>query len=219
LGEVALRRGFAFALIAAVFACAGGARASAQPADFSGVYLGLDLGYGAGASGDWCYCTFLPSVTDATGGEGGIFVAGEAGYGVRLGPIMIEAAARAGHADIRFAEICAGGVTCNGELAWIAEAQLSAGVVVFDNILIAGAISLAAADVHAQAGAGEPSTALHDGHGFAARIENAMSGGWRMGIEYRRYEMSGTNEAGVGDVDIEWSADTIGLVIHYELGE
>lgn len=214
-----MRRGVVFALIAAVFACAGEARASTQPADFSGVYLGLDIGYGAGASGDWCYCTFLPSVTDATGGEGGIFAAGEAGYGVRLGPIMIEAAARAGHADIRFAEMCAGGLTCNGELAWIAEAQLSAGVVVFENILVAGTISVAAADVHAQAGASEASTALHDGHGFAARIENAMSGGWRMGIEYRRYEMSGTNEAGAGDVDIEWSADTIGLVIHYELGK
>jgi hypothetical protein len=177
------------------------------------------LGYGAGESGDWCGCTFLPPATDATGGEGGIFVAGEVGYAVRLGPVVIEAAARAGHADIKFAETCASGAPCNGELAWIAEAQLSAGVVVFGDILLAGTIAYAAADVHAQAGAGEATTALHDGHAFAARIEQGMSGGWRMGVEYRRYDMAGTNEAPSGDVDIDWTADTVALVIHYELGE
>lgn len=214
-----MRRLYAFALIAAAFACAATARADDRPADFSGVYLGLDLGYGFGASGDWCFCTFLPASTDVAGGEGGIFVAGEAGYGVRLGPIMLEAAARAGHADIRFAEVCTGGIACTGELAWLAEAQLSAGVVLFDNVLIAGTLAYAAADVHAQVGASEPTTALHDGTSLAARIERAMSGGWRMGLEYRHFDLSGTNDTPSGDVDIDWTADTVALVIHYELGE
>ena len=72
-----------------------------------------------------------------------------------------EAAARASHADVKFAEICAAGIPCSGETSWLAEAQISAGVVLFDSILFAGTWGYAAADVDAQMGP-YISTATHD---------------------------------------------------------
>lgn len=214
-----MRRLFAFVVACAALAGVVDARADDTPADFSGLYLGLSAGYGFGGSGDWCSCTFLPPATDAVGGEGGIVVAGDAGYGIRLGPIVVEALTRAGYADMAFSETCTSGASCNGKLSWIAEAELSAGVVVFDNTLLAGSFGYATGDVNAQAGANPPSTALHDGAVFGARIEQGMIGGWRMGVEYRRYEMEGTNDTPSGDVKIDWSAQAVALLIHYELGD
>lgn len=193
------------------------AREPDPPADFAGVFVGLNTGYGFGASGDWCYCSFLPSLADATEGEGGIIVGGDAGFGVRLGPIVVEAAARASHADVKFADACGAATPCSGETGWLAEAQLSAGVVLFDGLLVAGTWGYAAADVHALIGTADASTALHDGAVLAARVEQAMSEGWRMGLEYRRYDMHGDNETPAGTVDIDWETEAIALVIHYEL--
>jgi len=211
-----VRRRYLFALLAVVCAPVAEARESAPPADFDGLFVGLNTGYGFGASGDWCNCTFLPSVADAAEGAGGIIIGGEAGYGLRLGPVVVEAAARASHADVKFAESC-GTSLCSGETGWLAEAQLSAGVVVFDALLIAGAWGYALADVHAQVGAADASTSAHDGIVLAARIEQAMSGGWRMGLEYRHYDMRGENETPAGDADIDWKTQAVALVIHYEL--
>jgi opacity protein-like surface antigen len=204
-------------LAAAAFGSAPSARAAADPpADFAGAFVSLDLGYGFGASGDWCSCTFLPPLTDATEGEGGIIIGGGLGYDIRLGSFVLEGAVRAGHADIKFSETC-GPSACGGELAWLAEAHVGAGLIVFDDILIAGTYGYAFGDVHAQVGTTPPSTALHDGSTYTARIEQAWSGGWRMGLEYRHYEMGGDNELPLGEVAVDWSAQAVALVIHYEL--
>jgi opacity protein-like surface antigen len=214
--EHKVRRILLIAVLMVAFAPLANAREKDPPADFDGTFVGLNTGYGFGASGDWCTCTFLPSVADATEGEGGIFAGGELGYGLRLGPIVLEVSARASHADIAFAEVCTAGVPCSGETSWLAEAQVSAGFVLFDNILIAGTWGYGAADVTAQMGPYE-SDAVHDGTVLAARIEQAMSENWRMGLEYRHYDMQGTNDTPVGDVDIEWQSEVISLGIHYEL--
>ncbi|MBL8782337.1 MAG: porin family protein [Alphaproteobacteria bacterium] len=211
-----MRRIFLIAVLAVAFAPLANAREKDPPADFDGLFIGLNTGYGFGASGDWCTCSFLPSVADVTEGEGGIFVGGELGYGVRLGPIVLEVAARASHADIAFAEVCAAGVPCSGETSWLAEAQISAGFVVLDNILIAGSWGYGAADVEAQTGP-YTTSAVHDGTVLAARIEQAMSENWRMGVEYRHYDMQGTNDTPAGDVDIDWQTEAVSLAIHYEL--
>jgi opacity protein-like surface antigen len=211
-----VRRQYLFALLAVLCAPIADAREKDTLADFDGLFVGLTTGYAFGASGDWCNCTFLPSVADAAEGEGGIIVGGEVGYGLRLGPIAVEAAARAAHADVKFAESC-GTVPCSGKTGWLAEAQLSAGVVVFDGLLIAGTWGYALADVEAQVGAADASTSAHDGIVLAARIEQAMSGGWRMGLEYRHYDMQGESETPAGDADIDWTTEAVALVIHYEL--
>jgi opacity protein-like surface antigen len=215
LGEV-VQRIFLFAVLAVAFAPLANARDKDPPADFAGTFVGLNTGYGFGASGDWCTCTFLPSVADVTEGEGGITVGAELGYGLRLGPIVIEAAARASHADVKFAEVCAAGIPCSGETSWLAEAQISAGFVLFENILIAGTWGYAAADVDAHMGP-YTSSATHDGTVLAARIEQAMSENWRLGLEYRHYDMQGTNDTPAGEVDIDWKTEVIALAIHYEL--
>lgn len=216
MGGSKVRRAFLFAVLLVAFAPLANARDKDPPADFSGIFIGLNTGYGFGASGDWCTCTFLPSVADVTEGEGGIVVGAELGYGIRLGPIVIEAAARASHADVKFAEVCAAGIPCSGETTWLAEAQVSAGVVVFDDILIAGTWGYAAADVDAQMGP-YISTATHDGTVLAARVEQAMSENWRMGLEYRHYDMQGTNGTPVGEADIDWQTELVSFAIHYEL--
>lgn len=211
-----MRRLLLLAFAAAWFAAT--AEARDPPADFAGAHVGLVTGYGFGASGDWCFCSFLPSAADAVEGEGGIVVGGEAGYGWRLGALVIEAAARAQHADIKFSDTC-GAVPCSGETGWMLEAQLSAGIVLFDDILIAGTAGLAAADTYAQIGTADASSALHDGTVLAARIEQGMSDNWRMGLEYRHYDMHGTNDTPAGEADIDWTTQTIALVVNYELGE
>lgn len=211
-----MRRAFLFAVLLVAFAPLANAREKDPPADFDGLFIGLNTGYGFGAAGDWCNCTFLPSVADVTEGEGGIVVGAELGYGIRLGPLVIEAAARASHADVKFAEVCAAGIPCSGETTWLAEAQVSAGFVVFDNILIAGAWGYAAAAVDAQMGP-YASSATHDGAVLAARVEQAMSENWRMGLEYRHYDMQGTNGTPVGEVDIDWQTEVVSFAIHYEL--
>ena len=217
LGET-VRRLALCAIAAAAFASAASARAADPPADFSGVFVSLDLGYGFGASGDWCNCTFLPAVTDMVGGEGGIIVGGGVGYDVRLGSLVLEMAARGSHADIKFSEAC-GTTVCSGEVAWLGETHVGAGLIIFDDILIAGTYGHAFGDVHAQAGLAPPSTSRHDGSTVTARVEQGWSGGWRMGLEYRRYELEGDNEAPAAEVAVDWSSQVIALVIHYELPE
>lgn len=194
------------------------ARDANAPARFEGLSLGLDTGYGFGSSGDWCFCSFVPAATDAAGGKGGVTVAGELGYGLRLGPLFLEPSLRAGYADIGFSEIC-GSTRCNGELSWLAEAQVSAGIIVYDNIAVVGSLGVAAANVFAQVSSGPETSAVHDGVVAGAGVELGMSGGWRMGVEYRRYDMQGSNETPSGDVDIEWQTQTLSLVIHYELAD
>lgn len=212
-----MRRLYVLAFAAAAFASATGARAADPPANFSGAFLSLELGYGFGAAGDWCSCTFLPTATDTLGGEGGIVVGGGAGYDIRLGPLVLEAAIRASHADLKFSEICGPAAACAGQVAWLGEAHLGAGLIVFDDILLAGSYGLAVGDVDAQVGTAPPSSALHDGTMVAARIEQGMSGGWRMGVEYRRYDLEGANDTPAGGVSVDWSSEAVALVIHYEL--
>src|SRR5690606_10737759 len=133
LGGDRMRRAMVLALIVAALANAADAHASDPPADFSGTYLGLSTGYGFGASGDWCLCSPLPAAAGALGGEGGIVVGGEAGYGLRFGPLVVEASARASYADIRFfEELCSASDPCSGELAWLGEAEVAAGLTVYD---------------------------------------------------------------------------------------
>jgi hypothetical protein len=214
------RVGFVAFVLSTLVAGAAQARDDKAPADFSGLYLGLETGYGFGASGDWCYCSVLPPAVDAIGGEGGITVAAEAGYGMRFGLVVIQAAARAGFADIKFSEVCVGGMSCHGEASWLAQAQVSAGLLLFADTLVAGSLGYAVGDVHAQAGAGPADTSTHDGHVLAARVEQGMSQGWRMGLEYRHYDMAGTNEDAAGsDVEIDWASQSVALVIRYELGD
>lgn len=211
-----VRRRYLFALLAVLYAPVAEARESAPPADFEGLFVGLNTGYAFGASGDWCFCSFLPSVADAAEGEGGIIVGAEAGYGLRFGPIVLEAAARASHADVKFAESC-GTVPCSGEASWLVEAEASAGAVVFDTLLIAGTWGYATGNVQTQVGVAPAATALHDGTVLAARAELAMSEGWRMGLEYRHYDMQGEYAAPTGDADVDWKTEAVALVIHYEL--
>ena len=203
------------------------ARAAAPNADFSGLYLGLQTSYGFGAGGDWCFCTFLPPALDATGGNGGILVGGEAGYGMRFGAFVVEAETRLSYSNLAFAELCAPNLRCDGELSWIGEAQISAGFVI-DDTLIAATAGLATGDVSARTinagGALDDDASLHDGHVFGARIEQGMSGGWRFGLEYRYYDMSGENSLSTGTaaptpVDIDWHAHVAGLTIRYELSQ
>jgi opacity protein-like surface antigen len=211
-----VRRLLLLAFAAASFAAT--AEARDPPADFAGAHVGLVTGYGFGASGDWCFCSFLPSAADAVEGEGGIVVGAEAGYGLRFGALVVEAAARAQHADIKFSEVC-GTTPCSGETGWLLEAQLTAGIVLFDDLLLAGTAGLAAADTYASTGAAEASSALHDGTVLGLRIEQGMSENWRMGLEYRHYDMHGTNDTPAGEAAIDWTTETIALVINYELGE
>jgi opacity protein-like surface antigen len=206
------------AFVLALFAAPAVAQADdTTPADFSGVHLGLDIGYGLGASGDWCQCTPIPIGTDAVGGDGGILIGGEAGYGERLGPLVLEATARMSYADVDFADACPGIGTCSGELAWLGETFASAGVVLYDFILVAASVGYAAGDVSVAVGPADDDTSTHEGLMLGARSEFGMPGGWRMGVEYRHYDMSGTNMTAGGPVEIDWETESVSFAIRYEL--
>ncbi|NOT41202.1 MAG: outer membrane beta-barrel protein [Alphaproteobacteria bacterium] len=215
-----MRRWVALVLAAAFWAAAP-ALAAAPKADFSGAFLGLQTQYGFGAQGDWCGCTFAPPVTDSAGGEGGTLAGLQAGYDWRFGSFVVEAGVRVSYADLGFDRVCAAAARCEGALDWLAEAQLSAGFVIFGDMLLVATAGLAAGDVEAVAGGALKTTATHDGHVFAARAEQAMSHGWRMGVEYRYYEMEGTNRldtptSPAADVAIAWSAHVVGVTIANE---
>jgi hypothetical protein len=203
------------------------ARAASPTADFSGAHVGLDTSYGFGAAGDWCFCSFLPSALDATGGSGGIIVGGEAGYGWRLGAFVVEGDVRMAYANVAFAQSCAPDLRCDGELSWLGEAEVSAGFVLNDILLVASA-GYVAGDVRARmidvGGVLDEETSLHEGHIFGARIEQGMIGGWRFGLEYRYYDMSGEPALTAGGaqpttVDVKWQAHVAGLTIRYEVGD
>lgn len=207
--------------LAAMIWAAAAAFAAAPKADFSGAFLGLQTEYGFGAQGDWCGCTFSPAVTDSAGGEGGMLAGLQAGYDWRFGSFVVEAGVRASYADLGFDRVCAGAARCEGALDWLAEAQVSAGFVFFGDTLVVATAGLAAGDVDAVAGGAIKSTATHDGHVFGLRGEQAMSDGWRFGIEYRYYDMEGTNRLDTptsppSDVDIAWTAHVVGLTIANE---
>jgi len=210
--------GFAFLLTVVALP----ARAAPQDphADFSGVYLGIQTDYGAGGGGDWCVCTAAPFIADATGGDGGIIVGGHAGWGLRLAFLVIEAETRLSYSDISFAEECGLGVRCAAQVQWLGEGLLGAGVV-FGNTHIAAGVGYAAGDVRASTNvallAGHGGTDIHEGRVYTARIEQGMSGGWRYALEYRYYDMSGTNEIAATPVEIEWTSHIGGLRITYEL--
>ena len=183
--------------------------------------MGLQTEYGFGAQGDWCGCSFVPPAADAAGGEGGIIVGAQAGYDVRLGALVIEAGLRASYGDLAFDRLCAGAARCEGRLSWLGEAQVSAGFVVFGDMMLVGTAGLAAGDVQASAGGAIRESDVHTGRVFGVRGEQAMSGGWRFGLEYRYYDMQGTNAldtptSPVADVDIKWNAHVIGLTIANE---
>lgn len=210
-------------LLASVFACLAWPSAAAQrapDADFVGVYLGLQTDYGFGGGGDWCFCTAAPFVADATGGDGGILAGLNAGYDVRLGPIVLGAETRLSYAEISFAETCGVGIRCFAELHWLGEALISAGVAIGHTHLALSA-GFAAGDVRAETNApgalGLIESSMHDGRVFAARIEQGMSGGWRYALEYRYYDMSGSHDIPGAQVDIDWTTHVGGLRITYEL--
>ena len=208
-------------VLAAVVWAASPASAATPKADFEGAFLGLQTEYGFGASGDWCGCSFVTPAADSAGGEGGILAGVQAGYGWRFGSFVVEAGARASYADLAFDRMCAAAARCEGALDWLAEAQVSAGLVFFGDMLLVGTAGLAAGDVTASAGGALRNTSTHDGHVFAVRGEQAMSGGWRMGIEYRYYEMDGTNRLdtptnAASDVAVTWTAHVVGLTIANE---
>ena len=193
------------------------ARDGNAAARFEGLFLGIETGYGFGSAGDWCFCSVLPAATDAAGGEGGVTIASELGYALRWGPLFVEPAIRAGYADVKFSEVCSGGPTCRGELSWLAEGQVSAGIIVYNGLALAGSLGVVAANVHTRVGTASETAAIHDGLVAGARLEQGMPGGWRMGLEYRHYDMHGSNEAPSGNVDLDWQTQTLSLVIHYEL--
>lgn len=208
-------------LLAAVVWAALPARAATPKADFDGAFLGLQTEYAFGASGDWCGCSFVTPVTASAGGEGGILAGVQAGYDWRFGSFVVEMGTRVSYADFAFDRVCAAAARCEGTLDWLAEVQVSAGFVFFGDMLLVGTAGLTAGDVTAVAGGALQSTATHDGHVFAVRGEQAMSGGWRFGLEYRYYEMDGTNRldtptSAAADVAIAWSAHVVGLTIANE---
>lgn len=96
-----------------------------------------------------------------------------------------------------------------------------------DDILIAGTAGLATGGVTAHTvglGAPDEDSSVHDGVTYGARVEQGMSGGWRFGLEYRYYDMSGDNTLRAGtappeSVAIDWHAHVAGLTIRYELGD
>jgi len=198
------------------------AAADVPYADFSGVYLGIQTDYAAGGGSDWCSCTPASFFADATGGEGGFIAGAHAGIDWRWGPLVVEGETRLSYADVSFAETC-GSRRCAGELQWLAEAHVGLGLV-FGNYMILAQSGYAAGDVQALSDAFAPTTApatsIHDGRVHGARIDYAMSGNWRMAVEYRYYDMSGENDIpGGGAIDIEWIAHVGGLRMTYEVGE
>jgi opacity protein-like surface antigen len=197
------------------------ARAAGPTADFTGAFLGLQTGYGFGSAGDWCFCSVVPVATDAAGGEGGAIAGVEAGYDWRLGIFVAELGARLSYADLAFSELCTGGLHCDGQLTWLGEAQIGAGIVLGDTLLAASA-GLAAGTVYADVGSSPESSDMHSGVVYGVRVEQGLSDHWRFGIEYRFYEMEGTNDiesgATVSPVDIAWTSQVLGLVIRYEVG-
>jgi len=210
--------------------CAALAQASAAepPADFAGFSLGLHTSYGFGAS-DWCFCNFVGPAIDATGGDGGVLVGPQATYGLRFGDFVLEGDARLSYASVAFADSCGPALACAGELEWLADVDLNAGVVIFGDILVAATLGYAEGDVRASTvvtagpaiGTTREQTTTHDGLVYGAHVDLAMSGGWRYGLEYRYYDMSGTNLAADAtgapvQAEIDWHAHVAGLTIAYE---
>lgn len=209
------------ALLSLLLTIAAQAQSIGPHADFSGVYAGVQADYAPGGGGsDWCSCTPASLVSDASGGRGGIVAGGHAGIDWRWGPLVAEAEARLSYADVSFAETC-GARTCAGELQWLGEAHAGIGLV-FGSTMISAQTGYAAGDVQAQSDAFTPSTApttsIHDGSVHGARIDYAMSGGWRMAIEYRYYDMKGENDLAATPIDIEWKAHVGGFRMTVELG-
>ena len=207
------------------------ARASERPADFSGFSLGLQSGYGFGAS-DWCFCSPVSVASDAAGGDGGIDVGLHAAYGVRLGPLALEAETRLSYADIAFSDMCDAALACKGKTDWLGEAGVSAGIVFWGDKKLAATIGYAVGDVRTKttvlsglaAGASREDSSMHDGMVYGVHGEQAMNGGWRFGLEYKYYDMSGDNltvDAAGAPVDakIDWHAHVIGFTISYELNK
>jgi opacity protein-like surface antigen len=216
-------------LAGAVLAAPSPARAENPKADFEGPTLGIQIGYGFGAS-DWCFCNFATPAVEAVGGDGGVLGGVHAGYGVRLGPFVLQSEARLSYATIAFSELCRPQLSCAGETEWLGEIDASLGLVVFGDIMIAASAGFATGDVRAttvvlqgpNAGAAREESATHDGSVLGARIEQAMSGGWRYGLEYRYYDMQGENLAAApsgppAKAGIDWTAHTVGLSISLEL--
>lgn len=207
-------------LLSMVLALPAQAEQQPPPADFSGFYLGIQTDYGFGGGGDWCFCTAAPILADATGGDGGIIVGAHAGWDFRLSFLVIEAETRLSYSDVSFTEECGPDVSCAGRLHWIGEGLLGLGVVFGDTHVSAGA-GYAAGDVRASTSAallaGQDSTSVHEGRVYSARIEQGMTGGWRYALEYRYYDMSGTNEIAATPVDIEWTTHIGGMRMTYEL--
>jgi hypothetical protein len=204
-------------LFAVALAAAPSAFAGRENASFDGAYLGVQTAYGFGAQGDWCGCTFLPPVSDAAGGEGGILSGVQAGFDWRMGSFVAGVGVRGSYADLAFDKVCAGAARCEGKLDWLSEAELRAGVI-FGDVLVAGSAGLGLGSVEASAGGALKSSATHDGHSYGLRGELSMSGGWRYGLEYRYYDMGGTNRLDTpttvaSDVAVAWSAHTVGLTI------
>jgi len=121
---------------------------------------------------------------------------------------------------------------CSGELHWLGEADLNAGLVIFGDTMLAASLGYAEGDVQASTtvlagpalGSAREETNVHDGVVYGARIEKAMTGGWRFGLEYRFYDMQGGSRAidasGMpAEVEIDWHAHVAGLTIGYEWGE
>jgi opacity protein-like surface antigen len=217
----------AFAVACAVQAAAA---APSTQADFSGLSIGLQTSYGFGAS-DWCFCNFVGPAVDATGGRGGIVVGGHAAYGARLGPIVLEGEGRLSYANVAFAETCGPALACAGALQWLGEADATAGYA-FGDTMFAATLGYAEGDVRATTsvtagparGTAREETTTHEGRVYGARLEQAMSGGWRFGLEYRYYDMQGTNLAAdpagaPTQVAIDWHAHVAGLTISYELNK
>jgi hypothetical protein len=203
------------ALLAAVPAVA---RDSGPKADFAGLFVGVQTQYGFGAQGDWSYAA---PIAGAANGEGGVGAGVQAGYGWRAGAFVLEGQLRASYADLAFDNVCAPTVRCNGQLDWLAEAQAGVGIVVFGDIMLMASAGLAAGDVEAAAGGRLKETATHDGHVLALRGDWGMSGGWRYGVEYRYYDMAGTNRLDTPttaptDIDVAWTVHAIGLTIANE---
>lgn len=213
-------RAVLLALIFALLVAPAAAKERAPDANFSGVYLGLQTDYGFGGGGDWCVCTAAPFVADATGGDGGVLGGLNAGFDMRFDFLVLGAETRLSYAEISFAEDCGNNVRCSAELNWMGEAMVNAGFA-FGNTLVGFSAGLAVGDVRAETNApvalGISENSIHDGQVYAARIEQAMSGGWRYAIEYRYYDMSGSHDIPGAQVDIDWTTHMGGLRITYEL--
>lgn len=211
----------AMTVIAAAFAPA---MAKDPPADFSGATLGLEVDYGFGGNSQWCFCTNVPIAVDATGGDGGVVGGLQAGYDVRVDRFVVGAETRLSFSDLAFANECSDDVHCSGVLRWAGEVHARAGVV-FDDILIYAMGGYAFGTVHSQtidlSGAAPIAISadeLHEGPVAGGGVELAMGEGWRFGLQYTFYDMSGSGGVlGGRNIDLDWTAHAGGLRIAYEI--